>query len=170
MNTKLIKKCSKCGEEIEKSGYCKNCKSIYNKEYRQLNKEYLAKYGYNVKHNGYYLYIILNKNNTVLYVGATESIKNRIDYQHIKGHSHLKELMLSAEWDCIKYLDITNIVQNREEMLMLENELIDLYNTKYNDKKSIIKNVEPLRRFSLLAEIHSLTQNWITYCKNKKAY
>ena len=158
-NEIFTKKCAVCDEEFRTKHitrcYCKSCYSSYQKAYREEHKD-----------RGYYLYIILN-NNEILYVGATESIAYRIEQQHLKGHSHIKELMLSDRWTNIKYLDITNLVKNREEMLLLENSLIELYNTDYNNKKNIIKNIDKLREFQLLAEVHSLNKEWIIYCENE---
>lgn len=152
--------CSICSEEFTTKhntrGYCNSCYAEYQKVYRENNK-----------YKGYYLYIVLDSNNKVLYVGATEDIKYRIEQQHLKGHSHIKELMLSDKWTCIKHLDITNLVKNREELLLLENSLIELYNTEYNNKKNIIRNVDKLREFHLLSEIHSLNKVWTTYCENE---
>ena len=167
-----MKKCSnaKCGNLVERAGYCPSCKAEYNRKYREQHKDYYAVYRDEHKRTGYYLYVILDEWNNVLYVGATENIKHRIEHQHITGNSHIKELMLSDEWKTIKYLDITQIVEDREEMLFLENELIDLYNTKYNQKVNIIKGVDKLRMFCLISEIHNSAQKWQVYCQNKKAY
>ena len=153
MNNKKI--CIVCNKDEAKEGfsYCKKCYRDYQKVYRE-------------EHKGYYLYIVLDENNKVLYVGATEKIYQRIS-AHINGHSNIKDLMLSDKWSCIKYLDITNLVSNREEMLLLENSLIELYNTEWNDKKNIIRNVDKLREFELISQVHSLDKVWTTYCKNE---
>lgn len=153
MNNKKI--CIICNEREIKGNYsyCKQCYSEYQKNYRE-------------GHKGYYLYVVLDESKKVLYVGATEKIYQRIS-AHINGHSNIKNLMLSNNWSSIKYLNITNLVKNREEMLLLENSLIELYNTDWNDKKNIIKNIDKLREFELLAEIHSLNKEWSTYCENE---
>lgn len=108
----------------------------------------------------------LNKDNKVLYVGCTENIKQRMS-AHINKHSNIQGLMSSDEWEVIKYLDITKIVDNREELYLLENALIDLYETEFNDKKNIIKNMDKLREFCLLSELHNLIQKWQVYCYRK---
>ena len=154
-----FKQCKMCGEVLATQNfsicnknsdrlqsYCKVCQHEYkynNKDgWYKDNKEHIQDYqkNYREEKKGYYLYIVLDSNNKVLYVGATEDIKYRIEQQHLKGHSHIKELMLSDKWTYIKYLDITNLVNNREELLLLENSLIELYNTEYNNKKNIIRN------------------------------
>lgn len=158
-NDKLIKCSNKgCNNVVEVPGYCKECRKIYNK----------VNYDIKLSHVGYYLYVVLNAENKVEYVGATENLKQRIKYQHIKGFSHIRELMLSENWEVIKYLDISDLIKNREELLMLENVLIDLYPNKYNNMKSIIRNVDKLREFSLLSEVHSLTQEWQIYCTREE--
>lgn len=148
------KKCCKCNENVAKEShsYCQECYNEYQKNYREDRK-------------GYYLYIVLD-GKKILYVGATEKIYQRIS-AHINGHSNIKDLMLSDNWTCIKYLDITNLVDNREELLFLENSLIDLYETKYNDKKNIIRNMSQERIFSLMSEVHNLTQEWNVYAENE---
>lgn len=148
------KMCIICNEVEAKEGfsYCKKCYSEYQRNYRE-------------EHKGYFLYVVLDGNKN-LYVGATEKIHQRIS-AHVNGHSNIKELMLSNNWTGIKYLDITNLVRNREEMLLLENSLIELYNTDWNDKKNIIRNVDKLREFELISEIHSLTRKWVVYCENE---
>ena len=52
-------------------------------------------------------------------------------------------------------------------VLLLENILIKLYNTEYNKKKNIIKDLDKLRELQLLSEVHSLTQKWEIYMKNE---
>lgn len=153
MNNIIIKKCASCGGEFatkhKTKAYCNSC---YNK------RNY---------HNGYYLYIVTDDNNKVFYVGCTEGLHMRMS-SHLNGYTKIKDLIKSDRWSYIKYLDISNTVCNREELLMLENALIELYSPEYNEKISIIRNVDKLREFELLAEVHSLTQKWITYCENKQ--
>lgn len=171
----LTKQCVKCKEELgldnfnvcKKNSdglqsYCRACQSDY--KYNDDDAWYKT---YINNCRGYYLYVVLDKSDKVLYVGATEDIKCRIEQQHVKGNSHLHELMLSDKWECIKYLDVGNLVDNREEMLFLENILIKLYNTEYNKKKNIIKDLDKLRELQLLSEVHSLTQKWEIYMKNE---
>lgn len=183
-----MKRCPRCGQnkelsEFNSNGYCKVCYSVYLKEWRKKNEGYHKQcckrwYENNKAHaieyrkqyydenRGYYLYIIC-KNGVVQYVGATEHLNNRMS-RHINYHSNIKDLMNSQNWTEIKYLDITNIVANREEMLLLENVLIELYQPSYNKVMNRIKGVDKLREFSLIAEIHDLNQCWKLYCKNKR--
>ena len=141
----------------------------YNKNYYNNNKEYFKSYmkNYREKRLGYYLYIIVNVDK-IIYVGATEDLQVRIS-KHINKHNpNTKKIFECDNWTSIKYLDINDIVHNREEMLLLENCLIDLYNTKINKRKTIIKNVDKQREFSLVAEVHNLNKNWRIYCKNEQ--
>ena len=169
-----IKICPKCGvtkglNEFSSSGYCKECQREYFKQWYKNNKAHVKEYGkqYYEENKGYYLYIIC-KNGVVQYIGATEHLITRLS-KHINCHNNnTKELMTSENWTEIKYLDITDIVDNREEMLLLENILIELYEPMYNKNMNRIKNVDKLREFSLVAEVHGLNQQWKLYCKNKK--
>lgn len=181
-NNEILKQCVKCKKELTLDNfnvcnknidglqsYCRACQSDYKYDdgWCQDNKEHIVDYykAYRENRKGYYLYIVLD-NDKHLYVGATEILKERIN-QHLSCNSNIKELIKSNNWTCIKYLDISNIVNNREEMLLLENSLIELYNTDYNHKKSIIRNVDKHREFELLSEIHSFDKFWITYCENE---
>lgn len=164
-----VKKCPKCGQikglnEFSSSGYCKVCYSEYKRQWHENNEEYYKRYYEEGK--GYYLYIIC-ENNVIQYVGATEVLSKRLNF-HINCKSNIKDLMSSDKWTEIKYLDITNVVANREEMLLLENTLIDLYKPMYNKVMNRIRNVDKLREFSLVAEVHDLNKCWKLYCKNKK--
>lgn len=177
---KLIKKhCSDCGKEFttkhKTRAYCEECYSKRQKEYREENKESLKEYGKDYYrenkesfkkrykgNKGYYLYIVTDKENKVLYVGATENLQSRLSF-HLNGYSNISRLMKTDKWDKIKYLDITDIVKNTEELHLLENVLIELYEPKYNKVKNIIKNMDKLRELSLLSEIHDLIQKWVIY-------
>lgn len=161
MNKNKRRKCSHKGCEntvkVGKDYYCTECREEYNhKRYQERS------------HLGYYLYVVLNKDEKVEYVGATEAIKSRIEYSHISGNSNIKELMMSEDWEYIKYLDITDIVENRNELLVLENTLIDLYPNKWNTHKKTTKELDKLREFSLLSELHSLDKKWKLYCTREE--
>ena len=163
------KRCPKCGQnkglsEFNSNGYCKVCYSAYLKNWRENNREYQRRWREDNK--GYYLYII-TENEVVQYVGGTENLSYRLS-EHVTCNSNIKDLISSNDWDEIKYLDISDVVTNREEMLFLENTLIDLYKPRYNKNKNIIKNVDKLKGFSLVAEIHDLNKCWELYHKNKK--
>lgn len=167
------KRCPKCGQnkglsEFNSNGYCKACYSEYKRQWHENNKAHVKEYHkkWREDNRGYCLYVIRNSEE-VLYVGATEHLNYRLS-MHIGCKSNIKELMSSDNWTEIKYLDITGVVASREEMLLLENILIDLYKPMYNKVMNRIKNVDKLREFSLVAEIHGLNQQWKLYCKNKK--
>ena len=150
MRIKNKKKCSKCGINPRRNNHpwCSECFRRYKKDWDN-------------SHKGYYLYIIMDKNKKVLYVGVTENIKARMD-NHLNGHSHIKNLIQSDEWEVIKFTDLTNLINNREELEVLENNLIELYKPKYNKRNNNIKNVNILRQITLIAELHSLDTVWKT--------
>ena len=187
--TKKTKKCSKCGRILPidnfsnnnsaKDGlqsYCKECCSKYNQIYQQTNKqtynqyhrEYQKQYRkeYYNQFKGYYLYIILGKNNEIVYVGETTNYYNRLCNHLSGGVNSTKELFNSGNWGSIKYLDVTDIVENEAELKALENELIELYQPRLNKVKNIIHDIERGRLFSLLAQLHSILNEWIVFRTN----
>ena len=151
--------CIKCKERDVKEGqsYCQKCYSLYQREYRE-------------RHKGYYLYLIIGEEDKILYVGATEKIFQRIS-AHITLNSHISDYMKLNEWEVIKYIDITNLVEDRNELLILENVLLGLYEPPYNKKGNLnkVKDIDKLRELSLLAELHSFNINnkWNIYAKNE---
>lgn len=160
--------CRKCGVNPQRASHtwCLDCYHKYKNKWDNNNEEHNKEYKkeWEELHKGYYLYIILNKFNEVLYVGSTENIYTRIQ-QHISCNSNIKKLMQTEEWDKINYLDVTTLVYNREELNYLENVLIEIYETKWNTKRNIIKNMDKLRELSLGSELHSLDkiEKWRTY-------
>ena len=125
--------------------------------------------GYRQKDKGYYLYIIMDKFNKVLYVGSTTHIYTRL-HGHITNNTHIKDLMLKNTWDKIKYLDITDIVYNENELHYLEYELIEVYETERNIDKPKFKDIDKLRELTLGSELHSLDkiEKWKTYITRKE--
>ena len=191
-DTKKTKKCSKCGKELPISEFakckdskdklqywCKECKgehkqthkeyySQYYKEYYQTHKEHLNRYqkDYQNQFKGYYVYIILNKQDEVVYVGQTTNFYTRL-IQHLSGCVNAtQELFDSGDWSCIKYLDVSNFVESDLELRALENILIELYEPKLNKAKNIISDINKGRLFSLLAQLHSILNEWIVFRTN----
>ncbi|GAA0856987.1 hypothetical protein GCM10008916_08840 [Clostridium nitritogenes] len=153
MNKKL---CGRCGINPRRKNHpwCLECFQKYKKEWDN-------------SHKGYFLYIVMDKNKKILYVGATENIQTRMD-NHLSGNSHIKCLIQSDEWEVIKFTDITDLVGDREELSVLENNLIEVYKPKYNKKVNRIRNVEELRIFSLISKLHSLDTHWRTFITREK--
>lgn len=165
--------CRKCGVNPQRASHtwCLDCYHKYKNKWDNNNEEHNKEYKkeWEELHKGYYLYIILNKFNEVLYVGSTENIYTRI-HNHLSCNSNIKELMQTEKWHKIKYLDVTDLVYNREELNYLENVLIEVYEPEWNTKLNIIKNIDKLREFSLLAELHSydINKNFKTYITRKE--
>lgn len=165
MDTKEVKTkvCSKCGRELEisefgryqknKDGYHYQCKECHNQWYK--------------KYKGFYVYIILDKNNEIVYVGISNNFYKRL-LHHISGYvNSTKELFNSGEWSCIKYLDVSNLVANEMELKVLENILIEIYEPKLNKVKNIIKDINNDRIFTLVATLHNMSQDWKVFKTNK---
>ena len=183
MNKEIkTKKCGKCGrilpidnfskDKTKKDGLRSNCKECCSK-YQQTNRQYLNQYQreYNKEYykqfKGYYLYIILDKQGNVVYVGQTTNYYKRLN-NHLSGgvNNATKELFANNEWACIKYLDVSNFVESDLELRALENILIELYEPKLNKAKNIISDINKGRLFSLLAQLHSILNEWIVFRTN----
>lgn len=139
---KKTKKCKICGERKDislfktnkktKDGVISICKECSNLK-RNENKD-------NIKHDNFYLYKLLDKDNTVLYVGKTTNINNRI-YAHINNH---------LTWKNPEKFDLYNNVHKIEycemesdyHMNIYEIHYICKYKTKFNiDFKSDNNNL-----------------------------
>ncbi|HII4486074.1 TPA: GIY-YIG nuclease family protein [Clostridium perfringens] len=152
--------CTRCGknEGRQTHPWCLSCYREYKQgwdcEHVEHNKEY--KKEWKEEHKGYYLYTV-KKGKDVQYVGATENITERM-YSHLNLNSNIADL-IDSEWDCIKYIDLTELLDDRIELLYLENFLMDLYNTstKYNSKYNRIpeEKIDKLKMFCLINMIHS---------------
>ena len=167
--------------------WCKECCSKYKQTYNKTNRQYLNQYHnqyrqthkqyynqyqnqyqkeYKKQFKGYYLYIILDKQGNVVYVGQTTNYYNRL-CQHLSGGvDSTKELFANNEWACIKYLDVGHIVANNLELKALENELIELYQPRCNIQLNVIRDIDRGRLFSLLAQLHSILNEWIIFKTN----
>lgn len=149
------KLCSKCGvnPKREKHEWCLECYREYKAQWKD-------------KHHGFWLYVILDKDKNPLYVGSSEYITERIS-SHLHGYSNIKKLMKSDKWNCIKVLNVTSLVNSRQELNSMENFLIQLYgedNELYNTNLNIIKGISKKRMFELICAIHGeLNKNFKTY-------
>lgn len=150
----------------------------YMSRWKEKNKDYFNEYyenhkaeiqknikNYIEKFDGYYLYIITDKDNKILYVGETTNIKKRLS-NHLSLTTNIKNHMKQEEWEYIKYLDISNLVENENELRLLENELIELYQPAWNKTKNIVKEIEEERKFELICNLHSLENIWQIYAEN----
>ena len=153
--------------------WCRECKSKHNKTYQQTHRQYLNQYKnqYNKQYykqfKGYYLYIILDKQGNVAYIGETTNYYRRLT-DHLYGgvNNATKELFANNEWSSIQYLDVTDLVANEMELRAMENILIELYNPRLNTLKNIIRDIDNDRLFSLVATLHSILNEWITFKTN----
>ena len=172
--TKVCTKCNrelpisefyKCKDSKDKLQYwCKGCKGEHNQTHKQYYNQYRKQY--KEQFTGYYLYIILGKNNNIVYVGQTTNYYNRL-YNHLSGYvDSTKELFASNEWSCIKYLDVGHIVENEAELRALENALIELYEPRLNTRLNIIRDINKDRLFNLLAQLHSILNEWVVFKTN----
>ena len=182
MNKEIkTKRCTKCNRELPISefskynkakdglqGYCKECHSKYHQTYEQTNRQYINQYKrqYNKQFKGYYLYIILDKQDNVVYVGQTSNYYNRLMNHLSENNDSTKELFSSGNWSSIKYLDVEHIVANEMELRALENALIELYNPRLNTLKNIIRDIDKDRLFGLLAELHGILNEWVVFKTN----
>ena len=188
MNTKEVKtkKCSKCGRELPTDNFykynkakdglqywCKECYSKYSQTYEQTHRQYLNQYHrqhhkqYYNQFKGYYLYIILDKQSNIVYVGQTSNYYKRLS-NHLSGYvDSTKELFDSDNWSCIKYLDVSDLVANEVELKVLENILIEIYEPKLNKAKNIIRDIDNDRIFTLIATLHNMNNDWKVFKINE---
>lgn len=121
--------CSICGEVLELDmygkSYCKTCRADYNKTY--YTEQVASKR---------FVYILLGKDDKVLYVGSTKG-KYRVIY-HLKGLSHLE--LKEQDWiqlglTRLIYADVTEITQNDLERCYIERLYIDQHKPLLNNQK-----------------------------------
>ena len=153
---KKITRCKICGKTFEKRNnshkYCKECAAIQKKKhYREAS--------------GYYLYLIKNRANKVLYVGSTTNYKNRLN-NHLSYNTNIKELIKSNRWYTIQFVNITEIVKTVDEMHLLENKLIEMYDSEYNKYLNRV-NISKSREYELLYELYRLNI-WKIYAINEE--
>lgn len=136
----------KCGEVLEPgdNGYCKICRSEYNKEYYSKNKDYYSEYykQYREDHTqDSYLYLLLGSRDGCIY-GGSSNYKDRVSSKHTKGHSHLQ--LSTRDWielglDKMQYICVTSYIDNsdkditRAEREYLERLMIEDTQGLYND-------------------------------------
>ena len=147
----------------EYNNYFKNYRMSNKDRVQAINKKSSKKFY--EKFEGYYLYIITDRANNILYVGETTNIKKRM-YSHLTCNSNIRDKMKQGTWKHIKYLDVTQLVKNEEELLMLENALIELYQPAWNKTKNNIDDVNRQRELELLSSLHSLLNVWEIYATN----
>ncbi len=95
------------------------------------------------------VYLFLDKNDKVIYVGKAKNLKKRVSSYFNRSHDNSKTLMLVKNINSIRHI----IVETETDAFLLENTLIKQYKPKYNiqlkDDKSypwiVIKN-EPFPR------------------------
>lgn len=182
MNKEIeTKKCTKCNRilpisefaknKTQKDGlqyWCKECRNKYNQTYKQTHKQYRNQYQkeYYKQFKGYYVYIIFDKQDNIVYVGQTTNYYNRL-YQHLSGYTNAtKEVFDSGDWSKIKYLDVGHIVESEMELRALENELIHLYQPRCNTHLNIIRDIDEDRLFSIVTTLHSMNNEWEEFRTN----
>lgn len=113
--------------------------------------------------DGYYVYVIKDLDNNIVYTGQTTNYYRR-SRNHMCGNvPSTKEFIQQGNY-IIQYLNITNDIKSDMELNYLENFLISLYEPPLNDVKNIIKGLDKFRMLELVSMIHSRT-DWITYCR-----
>ncbi|BCZ46860.1 hypothetical protein psyc5s11_29270 [Clostridium gelidum] len=122
------------------------------------------KKGYFDKFKGYYVYIIKDLEDKIVYIGQTTNYYTRLANHKSRNVKTTKEFISKGNY-IIQYLDVTKDIKTEQELLYLENVLIDLWEPPLNGQVNIIKDVDWLRMLELGSLLHSFGANWITYCK-----
>lgn len=151
--------CPRCGQAREHSheGYCRACKSEYNKSYR-------------ASHLGFYLYAIIDKNGYVVYVGKTVNLQERI-YAHIGGNSNIGDYMVERNWERIMYLDLTGVLYTNEDLLFMEEYFISQYNPALNKAHTDLNELHLKddwidEMYNIASDYDDILLDWSTYKVN----
>ena len=138
----------------------------YHRDYYNNNKdtckEAQKKYSDSLK--GYWLYNIVDKDGKSIYVGASTRIAIRYT-EHLRGEvSATKDFMQTEEWKEYKILDLSNFVENIDELFTLENMLIKYYKPKSNIYTTYNSKVTEERKEFLIEKMKEL--NFEIYKEN----
>lgn len=113
----------------------------WKEKYYTGNEEYFKKYykKYHEENKRHCIYLLIDKNKKVKYVGSTDNIYNRINL-HTNGYSNLE--LTKEKWNdlglshfMVGYLDSVN----KQERLYIEYYLIN----KFSKENDLINNYEP---------------------------
>ena len=142
--------------------------SQYRKQYYKTNKEHISQQHkeYDSQFKGYYLYIILDKQDKVVYVGETTNYYKRLMRHLSENVNATKELFANGDWGSIQYLNVEHIVDNEMELKALENALIELYEPRLNTLLNIIRDIDNDRLFSIVTTLHSMNNEWEIFRTN----
>lgn len=175
------KVCSKCGMEkwssefakniSRKDGlqtYCKECHNACCRDYKQNNKEKIQAYNkaYMEGLKGHYLYIIY-QGKRVAYVGSCSYLSKRIS-THINCYSNIAKHMSRDEWTTIKTLDISDMVNSKEEREYIEHILIQELEPLWNSSSKHKGLDDEQREFDLGVEAVHILDNLEQYFVNYK--
>lgn len=131
-------KCILCGGDVTigsngyYKSYCTGCK----KERDSINKE---------KRRSKFIYFFKDINDKILYIGQTDLLGERVS-SHLRGSSHLKvkgysiyDLIHFYKLRSVYFVDLSDIVMDKEELIFIENQLLKKYETPIlNSNYSII--------------------------------
>lgn len=134
----------------------------YYDENKNICKEAQKKYANSLK--GYWVYNIVDKNDKSLYVGASTRIAVRYG-EHIREEvSATKDFMQTKEWKVYKILDLSDFVENIDELFTLESMLIQHYKPKNNTHTTYNSKVTEDRKEFLIEKMKEL--NFKIYKEN----
>lgn len=165
--------CDSCGKPTKHygKGMCRQC---YNKQWKTNHKDYISNYNktYNENLKGFTLYLLIdNSTDRIMYVGKSTIVGKRLS-SHINGSVPTTKDFITKGDYTIKTLDVSHIVNDNTELLCLEDALIKLY--KLNDMaelntrlSKVDEQIQDDRLFSILSELHSLTNEWTVYYTTK---
>ena len=160
-----LKKCSCCQEYLTLSefhrdsstndglnGFCRDCKSSYNKRYRNDRK-----------HN--FVYMII-EGREIMYVGSTvNDLIYRIS-SHINLHSNIRNYMQKNVWTKIVYVSIEEEDITERELRVIEQIMIEEICPSLNQQCASVFNDIEDDRLQVVTELaYHLLDNLHTYCK-----
>lgn len=196
MGTKLCTKCkqtkhisqfAKNSSKIDGlQDWCRECRNSYNNDYRKENKEYFKSYNreyyannrdkinqylkkYREDHLSHYIYIIF-EDKALMYIGSCVDIVNRSSL-HINCHSNIKNYMRLNKWSSIKYIDIGEYINSKQEREFIEHLLINECCPALNSKTSLKTLDDEVREEQLTSmgfEILDHMELFTTYKTNEE--
>lgn len=102
----------------------------------------IKKKSYSDSFKGYYVWILMNLQYEILYVGMTTNYY-KILANHLSGNVKSTKKFIKKGNYIIKYLDLGQYIEDKQELKYIKNILLDLYDPELNSRRNVIKGMDP---------------------------